>query len=285
MQLSVSLVTYKHTFRAIEPCLHSVLNSSQVSHFYIIDHSPHPQLGHQLPSSPRIIYLHKANKGFGAGHNVAIRLSLKQGIPYHLIVNPDVWFAEDTIEQLLSLLQSAPQAGLVTPRILYPDGSLQYHCKLLPTPWDWFVRGFCPIARWKERLNERFELKSFGYNQIVNIPYLNGSFMLFRNQALKEVGLFDEAYFMYSEDCDITRRIHTHWQTLFYPKATITHAFNRESHRNLHLFWIQIKSTIHYFNKWGWWIDPDRNRINKATLHQLEMFKSASPSTPHPERG
>lgn len=270
MKITVSLVTYNHRIDEIEKCINSVLNSPAVDKFYIIDHSPSTKLQEELSPMPLITYLSTANNGFGAGHNVAIRLSIKQSYPYHLIVNPDVWFENGTIEKLLSYIEKHNDVGLVAPRILYPDGRLQYHCKLLPTPFDWFVRGFCPSKRYKERLNRRFELHdSFDYNHIADIPYLNGSFMLFRNEALQQIGLFDERYFMYCEDCDITRRIRAHYQTIFYPHATIFHAFNRESHRNLHFKWIQVKSTVYYFNKWGWWNDRERQIINRQTLSAL----------------
>lgn len=270
MRLSVSLVTYMQTPEELRPVMESVTNSPLVERLQIIDNSPTNELQPFLTYFPCVEYLHNpSNPGFGASHNIALRRSLEENIPYHLIVNPDVSFDSSILDELVRYMDETQEAGLITPKIIYPDGSLQYHCKLLPTPWDWFVRGFVPFERCKERVNQRFELKEFGYDRIADIPYLNGSFMLFRTSALQVTGIFDERFFMYSEDTDLTRRIHSVYRTLFYPFVSVTHTFNRESHRNLRLFLIQVYSTVLYFSKWGWFTDEERKIINKTVLQTL----------------
>ena len=270
MRLSVSLVTYMQSPEELRPTLESITNSPLVERLQIIDNSPTNELQPFLSHFPCVEYLHNpSNPGFGASHNIALRRSLEENIPYHLIVNPDVSFDSSILDELLRYMDETHEAGLITPKILYPDGSLQYHCKLLPTPWDWFVRGFVPFATCKEWVNRRFELKNFGYDRVADIPYLNGSFMLFRTSALQVTGIFDERFFMYSEDTDLTRRIHSVYRTIFYPFVSITHTFNRESHRNPRLFLIQIYSTILYFSKWGWFTDEERKTINKTVLQTL----------------
>jgi len=103
----------------------------------------------------------------------------------------------------------------------------------------------------------------------MDIPYLSGCFMLFRVSALRTVGLFDERFFMYPEDIDITRRMHTEYRTVFYPAATIVHDHARESYKSKRALWIHITNLIKYFNKWGWIRDPERSRINRETLRQI----------------
>ena len=120
------------------------------------------------------------------------------------------------------------------------------------------------------RRNEIFELRFTNYNRIMEVPYLSGCFMFLRINAIKEVGFFDENIFMYGEETDLCRRlISKNYQTIFYPEATITHEFAKGSHKSLRLTWIGIKSAIYYFNKWGWFFDVERNRINKETLKKL----------------
>ena len=97
----------------------------------------------------------------------------------------------------------------------------------------------------------------------MNVPVLSGCFMFLRTSALKDVGLFDENIFMYLEDTDLSRRIHTKYKTIFYPKVQITHEYAKESNKSKKLLKYHIQSAIYYFNKWGWVFDKQRDEINQ----------------------
>ena len=103
----------------------------------------------------------------------------------------------------------------------------------------------------------------------MDVPYLSGCFMLLRNDCLRKIGLFDENIFLYTEDIDLTRRIHKHYRTVFYPDVSIYHIHERGSYKSLVPFLIHLRSAVKYFNKWGWFNDPDREFINKATILRL----------------
>ena len=83
------------------------------------------------------------------------------------------------------------------------------------------------------------------------------------------VGIFDDKFFMYFEDWDLSRRMHLHYKTLYYPIVSVYHGYDSGANKNLKLFKIFIKSAIHYFNKWGWFFDSQRNKVNKAVLDQF----------------
>lgn len=95
--------------------------------------------------------------------------------------------------------------------------------------------------------------------------------MLFRMSALKQVGLFDERFFMYAEDIDITRRMHARFRTVYYPGATIVHDHARASYRSGRALRTHIVNMIRYFNKWGWIGDRERDQFNRETLIQIEQ--------------
>jgi GT2 family glycosyltransferase len=154
------------------------------------------------------------------------------------------------------------------PKVLYPDGKIQYLCKLLPTPFDLIFRRFLP-AKWTESRMEKFEMRKTGYNKLMQVPYLSGCFMFLRTEALKEIGLFDERFFMYPEDIDLTRRIHRKYQTVFYPDVSIVHHHAQSSYLNLKMLRIHITNMILYFNKWGWVFDKERRKINNEILKQF----------------
>lgn len=209
---------------------------------------------------------HGVNLGYGGGHNVALRKSIEQGADYHLVVNADVTFEPSVLEDMMRYMDEHPDVALMMPRVTFPNGELQHLCKLLPTPLDVFGRRFLP-ERWISKRNSRYELRATGYDHIMNVPCLSGCFMLLRVSALKEVGIFDERFFLYTEDIDLSRRLHEKYKTLYYPRQTIIHYYARGSYNNKKLLRVHIVSMCRYFNKWGWFIDKDRRRVNDETLH------------------
>jgi len=243
--INASIVTYHTPQHQLDTIL-SILNASpEVNRVEIVDNGA------------------GENRGYGAAHNIAIRHTQKEGVPYHLVVNADIQFEPTILTELVGYMEAHPEVGQLMPRVTYPDGRLQYLCKRLPTPLDVFGRRFLPEA-WMRKRNERYELRHTGYDKIMNVPYLSGCFMLLRASALQEVGLFDERFFMYPEDIDLTRRMHARYQTIYYPHCTIVHAHEKASYRSKRLLWIHIVNMCRYFNKWGWLIDAERRRFNAA---------------------
>jgi len=273
-QLNVSIVLYQNSLVQLKRAINSVLSTKLDVKLYLIDNSPADSLKILSELNPRIVYIfNNANLGFGKAHNIAIKETLKEGVPFHLIMNPDIYFDKGVLEELYSFMEENKDIGLVMPKVLYPDGRIQYLCKLLPTPFDLFGRRFLnkgPLKKYIEKRNEIYELRFTGYNKIMEVPYLSGCFMFIRTEVLKKVGLFDEKFFMYLEDTDLSRRIHRVVKTIYYPYVHIYHEHQKGSYKNLKLLKIHIESAIKYFNKWGWFNDPERDIINKKTLEKLK---------------
>lgn len=265
--IGVSIVTYKTEKEEVQTVLSSVLNS-KVDIVYIIDNSPCDQLRCFEQLSSKIRYIHNVNTGYGSGHNIAIRESMWAGMKYHVVLNPDIWFEAGTIEKLEQYMEQHTDVGQVMPRVTYPDGTLQYLCKLLPTPMDLIFRRFLP-KRMIAKRSDRFELRATGYDKMINVPFLSGCFMFLRIDALRKVGLFDERFFMYGEDIDLTRRIHAHYRTMYLPSVSIVHVHKAESYRNRRMLLIHMMNIMRYFNKWGWFFDGERRLVNKKTLEQI----------------
>ncbi|MEZ0322734.1 MAG: glycosyltransferase family 2 protein, partial [Hydrogenothermaceae bacterium] len=198
-----------------------------------------------------------------------LRKSIEENIPYHLVLNPDVYFGDGVLEELYNFMEANQDVGLVMPKVLYPNGEIQYLCKLLPTPIDVFGRRFLnfgPLKKFVEKRNYIYELRFTGYNKIMDVPYLSGCFMFLRTETLKEVGLFDEKIFMYFEDTDLSRRIHKKYRTVYYPNVHIYHEYAKGSYKSKKLLMYHIQSAIYYFNKWGWVFDKEREEVNKKIL-------------------
>lgn len=262
--LTVSIVTYRTPEAELRACLAS-LDPGVVETVYIVDNGREERLRLLASEYAFAEYIPLGNPGFGAAHNVAIRKAMDRGADYHLVLNSDVRFDPGVLPRLVSVMDARPEIGQLQPRIVYPDGTLQSTARLLPTPWDVFGRRFLP-RRLFGRRNDRYTLAHLDPAVEWNIPYHQGSFMLLRVEALREAGLFDERFFMYPEDIDLTRRIHRRHVTLWYPAETVTHDHRAGSYHSLRLLGIHIANMIRYFNKWGWWHDPERTRFNRPLL-------------------
>ena len=263
--ITASIVTYHHPNSEIGKVVDCILQS-KVHRLYIIDNSANDALRSLEKISAKIRYIHNANIGYGGAHNIAIREAIENGAKYHVVINPDIYFFPGTIELLSDYMDQHKDVGQVMPKVLYPNGELQHLCKLLPTPMDLLFRRFLPDQFLNQR-RSRFEMRFSGYNKEMNVPFLSGCFMFLRIDALKETGLFDERFFMYGEDIDLCRRIHRKYKTMYYPQAIITHVHEAASYKNKKMLRIHICNIIKYFNKWGWIIDSERIKVNKAAIH------------------
>ena len=272
MKLSASIVLYNTKIDELKRVIDSYFAYTGEKQLFLVDNSPSDSLKEIVKIYPNnnIYYIfNNENMGYGKAHNIAIKKSIEQNLPYHIILNPDIIIEKNTLEKLTNYMEQHPEVGNIMPKIIYPDGELQYLCKLLPSPIDLIFRRFIPIKKWKDAINERYELHSFGYDKIKNIPNLSGCFMFLRTEALKKVGLFDENIFMYLEDIDLNRRIHSKYKTIYYPDAIVIHEHQKESYKNRKLLKAHIQSAIYYFNKYGWLFDKERTAINKNVLKDL----------------
>lgn len=202
------------------------------------------------------------NMGYGRAHNIALRESAYYKTKLHLVMNSDIRVKAEDIDAMHDWMIAHPQVGQLMPKVLNPDGTQQYLAKRLPAPIDVFGRRFLPESLIAKR-NKRYELRDMDLTRPVNAPYLSGCFMLLRTKAAVEAGLFDERYFMYPEDIDLTRTIHRNWLTLYYPEWSIVHAHARDSYKSKHMLRIHIRNMCRYFNKWGWLFDPERRAFNR----------------------
>lgn len=262
--ITTSIVTFRHAYRELIPLMDRILRSG-VEKLYVIDNSPNDALRVMEKYSSRIRYIHNANIGYGGAHNLAIREAMELGSDYHAVVNPDIAFEEGVLEALAAYMDGHPEAGWVMPRVEYPDGDLQYLCKLLPSPSDLILRRFFP-ASVGVRARDRFEMRDSGYDRQMNVPFLSGCFMFLRVDALRKIGLFDERFFMYGEDIDLSRRMHAVYKTMYYPEVSIVHAHERASFKNRKMLRVHIANIVRYFNKWGWFFDRERRRVNAETV-------------------
>jgi GT2 family glycosyltransferase len=252
VELTVSLVIYNSDRNMIDRLIKSLLNSSVSFRLYIVDNSEAPtRIGNPCE---KIEYLQNplGNVGFGRGHNFAIANSTLA--PFHLVVNPDVYFEEGTLESLLAFMKINQDVVLVSPKVRFPGGELQYLCKRYPTLLALFGRRFLP-NRFKYMLEKYIsynEMRESGYNSTMDVEFISGCFMLFRKPELIGCGMFDKKIFLHFEDADLSWRMKNFGRTVFYPGATVFHEWGRGSHKSWRMTLITIRSAVYFFNKHGW---------------------------------
>lgn len=271
-RVAVSIVCYKNDRTELMKTVNSVLNSVGVDvYLYVVDNSPDNALSSLFEDS-RIKYIYNgSNVGFGAGHNIAIKYAIEGIFDYCLILNPDIYFDIYVLKEIVRYMDGN-QVGLLMPKVTNPDGSIRKIRRQLPTPINIFIKPFLPSCI-ANRMEREYRTDYISYEEICTAPFLSGCFMFFRIKDLVNIGGFDERYFMYFEDVDLSRRFYQKSKSVYYPLVSVVHMAHRESHRNLQLFWIHFQSAIFYFNKWGWFFDKDRTNIN-SLLKNLKDKKS-----------
>ena len=263
--LNISIVLYHPNWeQEVIPLVEELLRVKNLQKIYLLDNSEesYSEAVLQQSGQRKLRYMHMpANLGYGRAHNIALRESAYNKVDFHLVMNSDIRVKAEDIDAMHDWMLANPQVGQLMPKVLNPDGSQQFLAKRLPSPLDVFGRRFLP-ARLMARRNKRYELRDLDLSRPINAPYLSGCFMLLRTKAVVEAGLFDERYFMYPEDIDLTRTIHRNYLTLYYPQWTIVHAHAQSSYKNKHMLWIHIQNMCRYFNKWGWFFDKERQLLN-----------------------
>lgn len=263
--ICISIVVNDSDELRLRKTLESVGNCRLNYKLYIIDNSAAKRI-ERLLNDPRIEYIfNNGNLGFGRAHNIALKKSVHES-RYHLVLNPDVFFPENTLETIFRYMELHPEAGLILPKVCNERGEVQYLAKRLPHPIDLLVRRV--NSRWlsflfRQQLS-RYEMRDRDYNQTFSAPFLSGCFMFVRTQTLKRIGFFDERFFLYMEDVDLSRRILSVNKNVFFPEVMVYHTHSRGSYNAANLFLRHIQSAIRYFNKWGWLFDQERERINRG---------------------
>ena len=171
----------------------------------------------------------KNNLGFGKACNVGARRA--QGA-YVLFINPDTIISINTISECVSFLESHPQAGMVGPKILNPDGTLQASCRRsFPTPRVAFYHfsGISRLFPGSERFG-RYNLTYLDPDDSTSVDAISGSFMFVRRPLFMRIGGFDEQFFMYGEDLDLCRRVRDEgFEVWYHPRTQIVHSKGKSS--------------------------------------------------------
>ncbi|PIR04022.1 MAG: hypothetical protein COV59_02450 [Candidatus Magasanikbacteria bacterium CG11_big_fil_rev_8_21_14_0_20_39_34] len=191
-----------------------------------------PMLNEQFKDSFAFVRLirQEKNEGFGKSHNKA--MSAVEG-KYYFILNPDTHFkaGQHMLKKMYAFMEENENIGMIGPRIIYPDGNIQYSCYRFPT----FLQPL--YSRTKlgrsgngKKIADHFLMKDFEHNATIPVDWIMGSAMFTRKKVIDEVGGFDDRFWMYAEDSDWCRRLWEHnWPVYYFHEVTIEHIHRRAS--------------------------------------------------------
>jgi len=243
--VSVVVVTYNAL-----PWVERALDSVRGHETIVVDHgSTDGTLELVRERFPDARLIEQENKGLGGGSNAGMRVASGD---YFLLLNSDAWALDDGVERLAAFADEHPEAAVVGPRLLNPDGSLQRSVRGDPTLWRlateyFFLRKVAPRTR---ALNA-FYGAAFAHDEVREAEFVMGSVMLVRREAADTVGLFDEDFFMFSEETDWLYRFRqAGWKVFFTPEAEFVHVGGATTRQNWGpMFREQIRGHVRFLAK------------------------------------
>jgi GT2 family glycosyltransferase len=169
------------------------------------------------------------NGGFSVGINTGIRAARADAV---LILNPDALLSPGAARLMLDHLHANPTIGVLGPRVLNDDGTLQFSCRRFPTLSAALFNRNSLLTKLlpRNRFSGSYLMSDWDHRIVRDVDWLSGAAMLLRRAALDRVGLFDERYFFEIEDVDLCRRMHAaDYRVVYFPHAEVTHRIGASS--------------------------------------------------------
>ncbi|AXR69244.1 glycosyltransferase [Leptospira mayottensis] len=275
--ITVSIVLYKPNLSIFKESFFSLLNSVvyQISltsktiryKIDVLDNSP--VYGEEVeaildgcakePSFQNHVefrYVHfPENPGYGVANNRSI---LKSNTKFHLVLNPDIKMIPETLDLCVRYLEEHPGCDAVVPSVwdweIASDEkrNIQFLVKSYPTVFVLFLRSFAPNVLKKifRKYLNRYDLREKNWNQTQeDVPLISGCFIFAKTKSLQKIGGFDERFFLYFEDFDLSMRLN---RKDYFPKIRIFHKGGNSSKKGFLHIRLFIVSACRFFMKFGW---------------------------------
>ncbi len=190
------------------------------------------------------------NLGFARACNQGLR---EASGGYLMLLNPDTRLKPGALASLARFMAAHPQAGAVGPKILDPDGGVQYSARRVQGPGAFLFNRYSLLTRlWPTNpFSRRYLLSDWDHASPREVDWLSGAALMVRREVLDAVGLMDEAFFLFHEDVDFCQRIKAAgFKVMFCPEAEVIHAVGISKHKgSIRLLRIRHQSMIHYVHK------------------------------------
>lgn len=260
MKLSIIIVNYNYKYFPLI-CLEYIEKSKINFPYEII-------FVDNASSDESVSFLEKANReerikliksaknlGFGQGNNLGVKNAKGEFI---LIMNPDIFVAENTADKMVSYLEKHPEIAILGPKLVYHNGQIQESCRRFMTFSDLIIkRTFLKrFPVFKKRVGN-YLMKDFDHSKICAVDFLVGACYLMRKKVFDELSGFDKRYFLFMEDVDLCQKAHLKgYKVVYFPEAEFIHSHKRLSDGSVlrlifrKVFWHHLISSLKYFWRW-----------------------------------
>lgn len=195
------------------------------------------------------LYRMDQNLGFTGGQNFAMG---RRRAPHVFLLNSDTVVHPGALRTLLDFHRDHPDAGILGPKLLNPDGSLQFSCRRFPNPWAALFRNtFLGRIFPKNRFTREYLMQDVGHDQTRVVDWVSGAAMFASKPFIDAVGLLDESYYMFSEDVDWCWRAHkAGFNVVYVPDAVVTHSIGRSTEKAANRMILRFhKSMFRFYRK------------------------------------
>jgi len=253
-QVSVVVVNFM-TEELLRPCLESLRGStSRALEVIVVDNSSgggaREILASTLPGGKLIE--NDRNVGYARAVNQGLAASDSE---FAFVANPDTVAEPGALDRLLEAARSLPEAGIVAPKLLNPDGTVQMSCRRFYTLKTIALRRTFLGKMFKDDPSVRRHLMlDWDHNSTAQVDWVTGAAMLVRRAAIAEVGPMDERFFLYFEDVDWCYRMHAAgWKVYYCPDAKLVHHYRRQSAqpRSARAKRAHLESWLRFSEKWS----------------------------------
>ncbi|MDE2126866.1 MAG: glycosyltransferase family 2 protein [Armatimonadetes bacterium] len=251
MDVSIVILSW-NTRDLLASCLRSIAADPQAPphELIVVDNASEDgsreMVREQFPNVRLLV--NPVNLGFGAGNNTAIPVALGR---YVLFLNSDTLVHAGALAGLIAYADARPVVGIVGPKLLNDDGSLQYSCRRYPTLGAGFFRN-TPLGRLfpNNRFASDYLMQNWPHQEAMDVDWVSGAALMIRREVLDETKGFDEEFYFYCEDLELCWRVNHsgRWKVSYYPHSVVTHSIGRSSdkaptrmtwefHRSQYLFY------------------------------------------------
>jgi GT2 family glycosyltransferase len=247
-KLCISVVSY-NSLSFLKECLDSLISYPPDKEYEIVvvDNASSDGSPEFIKNSyPQIkLIINNVNIGFAAANNQAIKSSKSE---YVLLINSDCQVYKDSLNKLIEFMDNARNAGVIGPKIINSDGSIQFSCRKFPSILNAGLHSILTNIAPNNPFSRKYKLVDINRDNPFEVDWVSGSCMLIRRDALDDAGLMDEHYFMYVEDVDLCYQMcKKNWKVFYFPHSEILHHIGGSTSDKKIKASIRMQKSIFYF--------------------------------------
>jgi N-acetylglucosaminyl-diphospho-decaprenol L-rhamnosyltransferase len=237
-KIAISVVSHGQV-ELLNKYLESIVSCTEVSELVVTHNIPEEDLRIDIPDGVKLhIIKNKKRQGFGDNHNRAFEITDSE---FFCVLNPDIWFTSNVFNDLISKMEINPELGLLSTLVLDKNGKIQDSFRVFPSIFNLFKKNI--FSRRKP-----FTYPFDSNDDLIDSEWIAGMFMFFRSSVYRKISGFDEKFFLYCEDVDISLRIKkNNFLIRIHPGLQVYHDARRSSRKNIGFFVLHLKSFLRLY--------------------------------------